>query len=613
LAAAERNTALVAILKTSQMRVRLAGATPGWEPYEFPTGFQPLPAPRAVAYLQPVDAGSAPAQWPRVSILPNNPQWTAQQFVSVVRQAEAWQANIDVFVESVRGGELEKLRWEASSELASLPRMMLPGKLEWLNIPGQTRRHLVANLAVPKRDAFHVRLTIPLGGAPGERLQIPDLRLLDAASVATFVILPGKLELQQIDWDTRGLQATELPPERRVLSPLGAQSYVAVGPRFQASVRRVERGRVAPRIDLAELLVMENTVSGSYGLASFELLPAGLTHCRLAMPPGSTLVQATVAGHPAVLSRSDDTHWQFMLHHEELPQRINLLYTTAPPAPGAADGARTLHAPMLENIPVQRTLWTVSTPMPKKHWSLADSRQVVSPWQQTLLRLKGSSDVLKQAAGPLTENDPAQIPAWFMSWARHNRRAHADYDRLVANNDEPARELLPEMEAVALEQQAIARQFGAGAVLAQAQAERGSPDSLDDIAAAHLRRTGSAGELLMAQSDGPLKLRTARARSLAWAPSVLAAVVIVVVAVAIQFARRSSAVQDLVAAWPQALGILAGVVWWLWLTPAVLGLFIALIFALAPLRWYWPASRPLADTGFSLRSSVRRVVSYRES
>jgi hypothetical protein len=179
---------------------------------------------------------------------------------------------------------------------------------------------LIASLESPLLGRFQLRLNMPLAAAPGERVQVPDLRLLDASAVESFVALPSLVDQQQISWETRGLQTAEVTSSLRDFAPSGAQLFQVTGSRFQASIKRLEGAASVPQVRLADVRMIHADDGSWLGVASFDLEPAGLSHCQLQMPEGYELLQATVADQAAVGMRSDSTatRWRLMLHHNQL-------------------------------------------------------------------------------------------------------------------------------------------------------------------------------------------------------------------------------------------------------------------------------------------------------
>jgi hypothetical protein len=233
--------------------------------------------------------------------------------------------------------------------------------------------------------------------------------------------------------------------------------------------------------------------------------------------------------------------------------------------------------------------------------------------QHLRARVSSSSSVLALAAQSLPESDAEEAAAWLSSWARHSRRVQAEHAELAAALPQRGKELAADVRALEARQQALARQYAGAAALGPAETGRPSPEGLSDIAAL---RAGLAPDRLAAMTrggDGALEvIQPAASLRPLWL-RLAAALAILLAAVGVWTCRRSSILQEIVTAWPQLLGMLVGVAWWLWLAPSILGLAMVAVFALGTLRWAWPLARPLADTGFSLRSSVRHVVTYRQS
>jgi hypothetical protein len=70
--------------------------------------------------------------------------------------------------------------------------------------------------------------------------------------------------------------------------------------------------------------------------------------------------------------------------------------------------------------------------------------------------------------------------------------------------------------------------------------------------------------------------------------AVLAATCLCLTALLI-FMTRAAALREWLARWPYVVGVAIGCVWWLWLTPSLLGLCIAMVCVIGALRPGWQA------------------------
>ncbi|HTN75679.1 MAG TPA: hypothetical protein VL096_10555, partial [Pirellulaceae bacterium] len=165
-------TNLITIERSSDVSVQLADLTKDYLPA---TSLVSL-APSMLARLQPRDPQKlAPIG---IQFAPLQVQFKAQQVIAITRNNDAWQASIDCFGDVV-SGQLDTLRWEIPGDWTGPFRSSVPATIEVVTIPGQTRRQLVVRFQSVLEKQFHVQITAPLANMPGERLQLPELNLLD--------------------------------------------------------------------------------------------------------------------------------------------------------------------------------------------------------------------------------------------------------------------------------------------------------------------------------------------------------------------------------------------------------------------------------------------------
>jgi hypothetical protein len=344
-------------------------------------------------------------------------------------------------------------------------------------------------------------------------------------------------------------------------------------------VKRIERLAGVPQVRLAEILFVPHGATG-YGVASFDLQPAGLTACRIHLPPGQQLVQASVGGKPALISRIAADEFEIALHHDQLAQHIEVLFAmTTPAAPGRM---RTLESPALVQLPIERTLWTIATPDAR----VADADAAVDAQRAASLRIRNASALLESAASQNGDSAAEHVDLWLRDWRARQREIESAVARAAAEADAGVSPLQGEIESLLDDAAALQRQW-------QIDASTSPPTvhfDLSNLAAAlHDQREsramypGAAPTLKMVLPPrssngwfgrGLLSLAIAGTMALAWR------------------LRRVWPVPDAFIRAPHLAGVLFGIAWWFFLAPPLVGLAIALLFSFAALRWSWP---PLAD------------------
>lgn len=566
------------------------------EGYE-PVSDAPPPPPAAVTRREAVLRPQPGVEQRRLEleVAPNPMRMHARQIISVTRQGDAWQAIVDVECH-VQEGSVPALRWESASEITTTPKTDSDATAQVVPLPGQSRQHLILRFSEPRSGTFRTRVTLPLIATSGERLQVPELRLLDAEPVETLVILPTQVEDQQIAWETRGLQAVELPANRQDLASPGSLVLAPVAGRYQAAVRRIERAAGVPQVRLADVRVQLVSSGRYYGVASFALEPAGLTDCRVQLPEGAKLRQALVGNTPAVIQREDERTWRLQLHHDQLPQQIEVLFQGT--LPESETEELTLQAPVLEGLPVERTLWTVAPPSDEMKLSLREGE--MDRARHTLYRVRAAAVLLEHAASMATDSDVEQATTWFRQWMERAAKSHAELMREEAADDQRSESLRAESQALAQQ----AQQWGVAGLTATAFDESPVARTFADLASATLPDDGVLRTMLPGSAE---ELRVGyQPQEDAGRTPLLVAAVVLIVGVVLVLVSGSSQLREWLAAHPQAVGVAVGIAWWFLLTPGIVGLLISVLFAAAALRSPWPRSGELSSSTFRSSSAARR-------
>jgi hypothetical protein len=259
-----------------------------------------------------------------------------------------------------------------------------------------------------------------------------------------------------------------------------------------------------------------------------------------------------------------------------------------------------IQAPSLVDFPVERTLWTVVD----ARRSRGASQSAADEESQLLVRLRHSTAVLEQAADALSQSDPEQLRAWFVPWSRRNSAMQAAFVREQAISG-GVRSQEREMLALAQQSQAIAQKLGALRYSATATFDNKLPLALADVLDNRLQAGPAVARETFDGEANSFALPNSQPLFGPWMPRLLAGIFVVLLAVGGYRLYRWTAARDLLACWPQIVGVLVGLLWWFLLQPAVIGLVIVVIAAALSLRWPWPAQRRLTSTRFSLARAFR--------
>jgi hypothetical protein len=291
----------------------------------------------------------------------------------------------------------------------------LPGQLQARQSPGQLRR-LVFRSQVPLFGDVLLSISGPLELARGERPSVPDIHLLGIERTERWFVLPGRSQGQTCRWQTRGLTPATRPPLLIVSAEAAPTSYKVSGQPVQAVLEPADMPRGSSVVRLADVTVVCRDDGNGYGAAVFDLEPGGAGECPLSLPKGYELVQVSVDGLAVTPRSVDAERWRFPLASRQLPQRVEVLFRGSTgfgelsrteraevgrPAATERANRRNFEAPVLGNLPVRQTLWTVIGPSLSAEGE-PDSVPVVSPWKQELSRLRSaapnSGEMLRRAS-----------------------------------------------------------------------------------------------------------------------------------------------------------------------------------------------------------------------
>jgi hypothetical protein len=540
---------------------------------------------RAALCLSGKPAGD---QLPTFVAEPNAPRVKAIEKISVERADDAWTARVDLDL-NISGGDVDALRFEVPPQWNRPTQVVPEMPLDIVDIPGESRRQMILRPKAPIRGGWRLSFSGPIAGG-GQRVRVPDVRPLGLGAVRRFVLLPTHSNEQQLVWETRGLNVEPLPAGFAANSPQ-LELYRAcqvVGETFEATLKSVEKSTGQPHVRLADIAMAFPTVTSGYGTAAFDLEPAGSANCVLEFSEHTRPVYVRVNGLPAAVHpvAKSPLNWNVALASGKLPQHIEVVFQCdAPPVvPGATE--RRLAAPVLLRTPVEATLWTVAGP-PGAEAAEATNAAAISKLKRDLDRLQADWQLLNSAAAVLTEESPATVSAWYIPWVR----------RLLADRESVQRQRgsEPALESTALvddetrsidEQQArLAQRIGTANRLDELLAVQPAPEGMMQLwQASNLTNHSAAGYYVHGFSPA-LGLAIPHAEPSAW--SVRFAVALAgasIVGLLFWLGSRRS-VRGLVTRWPYWSGVVIGLLWWLMLTPSLVGWAIV---AACLVGAFWP-------------------------
>jgi hypothetical protein len=420
--------------------------------------------------------------------------------------------------------------------------------------------------------------------AAGQRLRAPDIRPLDVGRLRRIVLLPTHSNEQQLSWQTRGLNVEPLPGGFASESPQMElyRTCIVVGETFEARLKSVEKSAERPHAPLADIRAAFTGDRGGYGVATFDVEPSGATSFLLNVPAADRVVQVTVDGAPAVLEKRAGKQWLIGSASPKLPQRIEVTFEFAMNDLGDPEQMK-LEGPSLAGFTVEQTIWSVAD----GPWSLApQGRRTtgMSSLATAVVRVQTVSRELDSVVAALADETPEQVATAYLPWARRflAARAAVERERSRAPSSQAAEAAEAEIRGLDEAQAKLARKLNVWSLYTELAGQRllaGEAAELFD-AAPRDRRTAA---LAVAGPSASLTLGSAGEHSGDIAARfLLACLAVFVIGVVAKSAGRPG-VREFLVRWPQLLGVLFGLAWWLWLSPSLLGFGIVVAALVWPL------------------------------
>jgi hypothetical protein len=537
-------------------------------------------------------------------VVANQPKVSAEQVTWLYRGAEAWNAEIDCRL-MISGGVLDELRLDVPDALPGPYHVSPSATVTVIDTPDD-RRQLVVQPAAPLSGEVRVRLSSPMTVAAGDRVVVPRIVIAGLKDVKQLVALPKEVLGQAVAWETQGFGPGELPAGAGVPAEAGPSLiYEVVDEPNQAIMRMPEHAGGVARVHLADVRVAWQADETYRGVASFDLEPGRLVECPLWMPQGGRLLHATVADVPVTPVPDGADAWRIPLGSTRLPQRIEVTYAGTLPT-RTSPARRRFDTPMLGNLPVLQTLWTVAGPEEYAAGEL-DGGEAKPAWSGELARLKSAAAMLQLSAA-FGDDDAQKTLRWYRPWARRLLVVRRGLERelLPAARERPARTAAAEAQAIEQEQWQLAERLGATDLLGQLAAEAAVADRPHELARCGVCSARAVARYAFAEGVGSITLECRRVEHPGLAQRWLAALCLAVAVPLMVVGSRRSRVRWWLKKWPQAIGVVLGLAWWLWLWPSVLGWGIVLLSLIAAL---WPTWRhappPPPSSVISLRTLPR--------
>ncbi|MBN2296793.1 MAG: hypothetical protein JXM70_30485, partial [Pirellulales bacterium] len=466
-----------------------------------------------------------------------------------------------------------------------------PGNITVIDTLDKHRRLIVRPQSpIAKRG----RLTVvsPLTSEP---VAVPRITPVGSGKHSQILVLPNRNGSESIAWETRGLTKTSLPDK-----------YEVADSRFRAVLISSNTGQGNADVNLADINISWEDDGTAGGTAAFDLLPDGRSWCPLWVPDNYQLIEIrlddmltvpvandeppTKAGD-ATAEKSRWRKYRIQLSSRTLPQRIEVVFrgrlATAQwrqQSPG--------NAPRLGNLPVAKTLWCVRGPRQYAPIRPATSADCL---RHEIMRLQNTIAIIEQGIA-LPNRKADEFLNWYRPWNRRYMAAEYDVRLAAAAVDEldltsQANDLLKQIDSRRRE---IAKELQAENIPAPQEVQ--TPPAVDANAlwsttlvasrpVAMLIEDTQAAEEATAAAQGDLSFRPVRTSDL-WTRFYAILAIVAVIGIA-QRGFHGELLATLARRWPHLLGVVAGLLWWLFLNPSLLGLIIVAVCLIASVRPGW--------------------------
>ena len=515
-------------------------------------------------------------------LAPNRPQVRAEQVTSLRSDGDAWEAEV-AFRLQVAEGVLDEIRLSMPGPCQGPFVVTPPASQEVQQKTGQRWLLIRPDTAITGEYRFTV--STPLDFPPGERVGVPNVALEEVDLEKHLLVLPTQSGLRPVVWETRGVRRAELPRDLAA-PPVGPEAFVAYQVEeepYQALLRPVGSESV---VHLADVRVAWAADGTCRGLARIDLEPAGMSACLLRLPAGCQPVHVAVEGMTSVAVRKGRNRWRIPLSRPTFAQRIEVLFEGTAPALDPS-GAVQFDGPMLEGLPARQTLWTVTGPADHGP-GRPEGLRSVSLLEQELVRLQNTEALMALGARVPLEM-PEETDPWYRTWARRwaascrqveHERARS---RPIEIAETPQADHLPWDRLPA----PVAERCRRVDLLGPVSAEPPLSAGLAQLWLGTLDRGAPASRCVAGPESTSIGLRYHRPEGRSVLRRWVAAAGLLGLALLAVLGLRRGIFAPFTCRWPYLLGVIAGLGWWLWLRPSVLGWGIVVVSVAASFRWGW--------------------------
>jgi hypothetical protein len=549
----------------------------------------------------------------RLVVTPNDIRATGTTLTSIERDSDAWWATFTCRL-IVEQGELGILQLRAPATWSGPFELQCdaPAAVSQQELDVQ-RRSVVVRFTEPVMPGkvIEIRLRGRLAVETTSVVAVPEIALETAFRGPQYVVVPSSVDSQTIAWTERGVQSTQLPPELN--APDGEASsgkaFEVTSRPFHMLLQPKADDSPAATVRVADTLVSVAPIGGQLTVTQMVVVSRGLIECHIELPPHQQLVRVLSDGKPALTRQLDERRWAVPLGAANLPQFLEIV-TRSSDASKQNDGRVELLRPILlhdgKPIPVEVSLWSIGFPSGPAQLRIIGADAVPAAEQATL-RLDRLTSIAESATRYAIEWPLADGKNWYLPWARRLdtfRETALGTVRQVGNdtstlqlNSAVEEQLADAAERISawLDQCDQIWSIPAEEPRASTQSPPGELSSWD------LARSSAAKwTYCVAEGDAARVVIEGlpSSQSQAQLGPLLAIFIFAASTIAVM---RWPAGREFVCRWPHALAFLAGIAYWAFLWPSIVGLLIAAGSIWLALRPAWP--------GRSIRMEGSTVIS----
>jgi hypothetical protein len=511
-----------------------------------------------------------------VDVGANRPQADVTLTIVMRRLDNAWWADADCRWKITKD-KLDTLRLEIPSQWQEPFSCSTQAEVQTERISGQNRRVMAIRPVAAAAGEYQVRICGKLALSHGERVRAPDIVPLDVGRADRFLIVPTELQNRHFEWETSGMRAVELPADYAVPQYRSFVAYQVTAPSFQATMNEVKRDSGSPQVRLADIHISCHDHHSLFGLAVFDIEPAGCESCVVQLPAGYRLLRAGMDGGVAPIRSAGENRWELALGATQLSRRVEVAFW----GPTAGRQRAILQAPRIRDLPVHQTLWTVQG----TDWDQIRTvpyQSPSSPLMHEQARCSNIAGLIEDASRVLAESNPDDAAHWYLPWATRYAQARnkAMYWSTKGDGSEANRSLAM-LRATDQRLQQIAEQLGVTDLQEQAARNAQFATQAPDIADVTAVQPRLIGRWIFPGVAEKIEIEaTEESHTSHPGRSVMAFLLLGVASLSVlAYSRREW--DRWLQPYPQLLFLLAGLAWWIWLTPSILGLVCVLVCALS--------------------------------